>query len=72
MKQEIDVGITANTISVSLPIQKSQIVAVKFIPYFTGSSEKVVIAISLDRIYVNNVAPISVDTCLVHSDKLRT
>ena len=44
----------------------------KFIPYFTGSSEKVVIAISLARIYVNNVAPISVDACLVHSDKLRT
>ena len=43
----------------------------KFIPYFTGSSEKVVIAISLARIYVNNVAPISVDACLVHSDKLR-
>ena len=47
---------------------KVSIVAVKFIPYFTGSSEKVVIAISLARIYVNNVAPISV---LVHSDKLR-
>ena len=30
------------------------------------------IAISLARIYVNNVAPISVDACLVHSDKLRT
>ena len=44
----------------------------KFIPYFTSSSEKVVIAISLARIYVNNVAPISVDACLVHSDKLRT
>ena len=39
----------------------------KFIPYFTGSSEKVVIAISLARIYVNNVASISVDVCLVHS-----
>ena len=51
---------------VSLPIQKSQkYIAVKFIPYFTGSSEKVVIAISLARIYVNNVAPISVDACLV-------
>ena len=47
-------------------------VAVKFIPYFTDSSEKVLIAISLARIYVNNVAPISVDACLVHSDKLRT
>ena len=44
----------------------------KFIPYFTGSSEEVVIAISLARIYVNNVAPISVYACLVHSDKLRT
>ena len=43
----------------------------KFIPYFTGSSEEVVIAISLARIYVNNVAPISVDVCLVHSYKLR-
>ena len=41
-------------------------------PYFTDSSEKVVIVISLARIYVNNVAPISVDACLVHSDKLRT
>ena len=51
---------------------KVSIVAVKFIPYFTDSSEKVVIAISLARIYVNNVAPISVDACLVHSDKLRT
>ena len=40
--------------------------------YFTDSSEKVEIAISLARIYVNNVAPISVDACLVHSDKLRT
>ena len=45
----------------------------KFIPYFTGSNEKVVIAISLARIYVNNVAPIAislariyVDACLVH------
>ena len=44
----------------------------KFILYFTGSSEKVVIAISLARIYVSNVAPISVDACLVHSVKLRT
>ena len=43
----------------------------KFVPYFTASSEKVVIAISLARIYVNNVALISVDMCLVHSDKLR-
>ena len=51
---------------------KVSIVAVKFIPYFTGSSEKVVIAISLARIYVNNVAPISVYACLVHSDKLHT
>ena len=51
---------------------KVSIVTVKFIPYFTDSSEKVVIAISLARIYVNNVAPISVDACLVHSDKLRT
>ena len=30
------------------------------------------IAISLARIYVNNVAPISVYACLVHSDKLHT
>ena len=44
----------------------------KFIPYFTGSSEKVVIAISLARIYVNNIVPVSIDVCLVHSDKLRT
>ena len=51
---------------------KVSIVAVKFIPYFTGSSEKVVIVISLARIYVNNVVPISVYTCLIHSDKLRT
>ena len=52
---------------------KVSIVAVKFIPYFTDSSEKVVIAISLARIYVNNVAPISVNACLIHSDnKLRT
>ena len=51
---------------------KVSIIAVKFIPYFTGSGEKVVIAISLTRIYVNNVAPISVDACLVHSDKLCT
>ena len=51
---------------------KVSIVAVKFIPYFTDSSEKVVITISLARIYVNNVALISVDACLVHSDKLRT
>ena len=62
-------GLHCNTIPVSLPIQKS---AVKFIPYFTGSSEKDVIAISLARVYVNNVASISVDTCLVHRDKLRT
>ena len=34
-------------------------------PYSTDSSEKVVIAISLARIYVNNVAPISVNVCLV-------
>ena len=52
-----------NTIPVSLPIQVL-IVAVKFI---TGSSEKVVIAISLARIHVNNVAPFSVDTCLVRT-----
>ena len=51
---------------------KVSIVAVKFIPYFTDSSEEVVIAISLARIYVNNVVPISVDVCLVHSDKLHT
>ena len=51
---------------------KISIIAVKFIPYFTDSSEKVVIVILLARIYVNNVAPISVDACLVHSDKLRT
>ena len=44
----------------------------KFILYFTDNSEKVVIAISFARIYVNNVAPISVDVCLVHSNKLRT
>ena len=44
----------------------------KFIPYFTDSSEKVVIAISLARIYVNNVAPISVNTCLVHSEYIVT
>ena len=57
-----------NSISEIYPLNSSS----EIIPYFTDSSEKVVIAISLARIYVNNVAPISVDACLVHSDKLRT